>query len=147
MSQMATLNKTACEAVLDQPVHGATDVTGFGLMGHGCEMAEGAGVTLHLRAAHVPIFDGALALARAGILSGGCRTGRANLQGKAETSEGIEQALADLLFDAETSGGLLLAVPDQAAEKVRRRLADAGVHTHAVVGEFRSRGPAWVVVE
>jgi selenide,water dikinase len=147
MDQMATLNKAACEAVLDQPVHGATDVTGFGLMGHGCEMAEGSGVTLHLRASHVPIFDGALALARAGTLSGGVRTGRANLQGKVQTSEGIEQALADLLFDAETSGGLLLAVPDEAAEKVRQRLADAGVHTHAVVGEFRSRGPAWVVVE
>lgn len=147
MAQMATLNKAACESLLDQPVHGATDVTGFGLLGHGCEMAEGSEMTLHLRAAHVPVFDGALALARAGTLSGGCKTGRANLQGKVEISEGVEKALADLMFDAETSGGLLLAVPPAAEEKVRRRLADAGVGTHAVVGEFRVRGAAAVVVD
>ena len=147
MEQMATLNKAACEAVLDQPVHGATDVTGFGLMGHGCEMAEGSEATLHLRAAHVPIFDGALALARAGILSAGSRTGRANLQGRVDLSEGIEQSLADVLFDAETSGGLLLAVPERAAEKVRSRLTDAGVHTHSVVGDFLPRSSVSVIVD
>ena len=147
MVQMATLNKGACEAIADQPVRAATDVTGFGLMGHGREMAEGSELTLHIRAAHVPIFDGALALARAGTLSGGCRTGRANLEGVVQVSEGVESALADLLFDAETSGGLLLSVPENAAEKVRRRLADAGVPSHSVVGEFRSRGTDYVVVD
>jgi selenide,water dikinase len=140
MAQMATLNKAACEAVLDLPVHGATDVTGFGLMGHGHEMAAGAGLTLSLRARDVPVFEGSLQLARAGVYSGGSERGRENLQGRYRIGERVDEALAHLLFDAETSGGLLLAVPAAQAEPAARRLRAAGAPCAAVLGEFRRRG-------
>jgi selenide,water dikinase len=136
MRQMAVLNRAACEAVLDLEVHGATDVTGFGLVGHGCEMAEGAGLQLRLRAADLPLLAGALDVVRSGVTSGGCNRGKAHFGPRVRIGAGVEPALADLVFDAETSGGLLLAVPAALAAKVVQRLRDAGAPSHAVVGDF-----------
>ena len=110
MQQMATLNKAACEAVLDLAVHGATDVTGFGLIGHSLEMAEGAGLRLELQASALPVLAGALELVRDGVMSGGCTRGKTHYGPKVTIGSGVDPALADLVFDAETSGGLLLAV-------------------------------------
>jgi selenide,water dikinase len=139
MQQMATLNKGACDAVRDLEVHGATDVTGFGLMGHGCEMAEGAGLCLQLRAADLPVLPGATDLVRSGVLSGGCTRGKAFYGPRVKVEPNIEQALVDLVFDAETSGGLMLAVPASIADKVVRRLKDAGAPCHACIGQFAPR--------
>ena len=136
MAQMATLNRAACEAVRDLAVHGATDVTGFGLIGHAFEMTTGAGVELQLRAAAVPVFPGALELARQGVVSGGANRGRQNLGEKVVVRSGIEEPLVNLLFDAETSGGLLLAIAAKEAEQALRRLRDAGVAAAAQIGEF-----------
>ncbi|HEX6810954.1 MAG TPA: selenide, water dikinase SelD [Planctomycetota bacterium] len=145
MQQMATLNKGACDAVRDLEVHGATDVTGFGLIGHGCEMAEGAGLCLQLRAADLPVLPGAIDLVREGVMSGGCTRGKTHYGPRVRIEAKVDQALADLVFDAETSGGLMLAVPDAIADKVVRRLADAGTPSHACIGTFAPRargGPA-----
>jgi selenide,water dikinase len=145
MEQMAMLNKAACDAVRDLEVHGATDVTGFGLVGHACEMAEGSGTCLELRAADLPVLPGALELVRGGILSGGCARGKAFYGPRVRVDAAVEQALTDLVFDAETSGGLMLAVPEAIADKVVRRLADAGAPSHARIGAFVRRaadGPA-----
>jgi selenide,water dikinase len=139
MAQMATLNKAACEAVLDLEVHGCTDVTGFGLIGHACEMAEGAGLALALRAGALPILDGVLALVREGVMSGGCSRGKQFYGPRVQIAGGVDAALADLVFDAETSGGLMLAVPEAIAGKVVQRLRDAGAPSHAVVGTFGER--------
>ena len=147
VEQMAMLNHAASEAVLDLPVHAATDVTGFGIMGHGAEMAVGAGLTLHLRAGAVPVFEGALELARQGMVSGGCKRGRENLEGRYTLAAGVDQALADVMFDAETSGGLLIAVPEDEADKAQRRLRDAGTLTNALVGQFRAGTGIVVVVD
>lgn len=141
MQQMATLNKGACEAVRDLEVHGATDVTGFGMMGHGCEMAEGAGLTLELRARDLPVLGGALDLVRGGVMSGGCTRGKTFYGPRVRIDASVDKALADLVFDAETSGGLLLAVPESLAAKVVQRVRDAGAPSHAVVGRFVRRAP------
>ena len=146
MEQMATLNRGAAEALADCAVHAATDVTGFGLMGHGYEMADGADLTLRVEAAAVPVITGALAYAEQGVMSGGAKRGRANLEGKVEISSAVPEALSSLFFDAETSGGLLLAVPEADAAAVQSRLADAGVASNAVVGRFEARGDHAVVV-
>jgi selenide,water dikinase len=140
MEQMATLNKAACEAVRDLEVHGATDVTGFGLVGHAYEMAAGAGLTLALRASAIPVAAGALDLARAGIYSGGSKRERGYLEGKVEIGPALDPALLAIAFDAETSGGLLLAVPSRLAATVERRLRDAGAPSAACLGEFRPAG-------
>src|SRR5690606_13002888 len=91
MEQMAALNRGAVECLADIEVHGATDVTGFGLMGHGAEMADGAGLTLELRAADIPLFPGALDLAREGFLSGGARRGREAMAGRVAAGGGLDE--------------------------------------------------------
>ncbi len=136
MAQMATLNKAACEAVRDLDVHGATDVTGFGLIGHACEMAEGAGLSLQLQASALPILAGVLDVVRAGVLSGGCSRGKAHYGPRVHIAATVDAAVGDLVFDAETSGGLLLAVAEAQADKVVQRLREAGAPSHALIGRF-----------
>lgn len=146
MEQMATLNQAACLAVRDLDVHGATDVTGFGLMGHAFEMANGAGLTLEIEAARVPLFPGILDVARQGLVSGSAGRGRAYLGARADLAPALDKVLTDLFFDAETSGGLLLAVAERDADLVQRRLRDAGALADAVIGRFVPAGPAAIVV-
>ena len=136
MRQMATLNKGAAEALAGLEVHAATDVTGFGLVGHSLEMAEGSGVGLTIEAANLPIAAGALALVAAGVTSGGCTRGKQFYGERVAIGAGVDRALADLVFDAETSGGLLVAVPEGEVEAARRRLRDAGVEGAASIGHF-----------
>lgn len=146
MQQMATLNRAAARAVLDLEVHGATDVTGFGLAGHGREMADGARLTLELRSGALPVFAGALELARTGAVSGGGKKARVAGSARVAIDAGVDDALASMIFDAETSGGLLLALPERIATLATRRLNDAGTLAAAVVGAFRARGDHAVVV-
>ena len=124
----------AAAAVL-RDAHAMTDVTGFGLAGHLWGMAEASGVTMHLDLGAVPLMDGALALAEAGVWSTLLPDNRAIVPGP-------EGALADMMFDPQTSGGLLAAVPDAA---VVQRLREAG-YVAAVVGRVGA-GAAGVVFE
>ena len=148
MQVMATLNKRAAELAMDFDVHAATDVTGFGFAGHSLEMAEGAGLVLEVEAAKLPLFEGALELVRGGALSGGCTRGKQFYGPRVAIGSGVEAALGDLVFDAETSGGLLIAVPEAQAATLAQRLADEGVPAAAVAGVFRARsgdGPGLVL--
>jgi len=138
LAQMAALNREAAEAMFEIDVHAATDVTGFGIMGHGGEMAGGSGLTLELEVDALPLFPGSLELARDGLLSGGSKRGRAAMEGKF-AADGVDDVLLGLMFDAETSGGLLLAVAEQDTELVANRLRDVGALSHAVVGGFYGR--------
>lgn len=136
MDVMATLNKLASEIAADFDVHAGTDITGFGFAGHSCEMVAGTGLQLEVDAAQLPLMDGALDLVRAGSLSGGCARGKQHFGGRVQIEDTVDSALADLVFDAETSGGLLLAVPGDQAQKLSDRLRDAGVPSHAIAGQF-----------
>jgi len=138
MQVMATLNKAAAEAMAGIDVHAATDVTGFGLVGHVCEMA-GTAIGVELRAADLPLLPGALQLVREGVMSGGCGRGKQFYGPRVQFGAGVDAALADLVFDAETSGGLLLAVPAASAEAAMRRLQEAGAPAHACIGHFVPR--------
>ncbi len=141
MQLMATLNRGACEAVVDLTVHGATDVTGFGLVGHALEMADGSGLQLALTAAALPVLAGARELVASGVMSGGCTRGKAHYGPHVHIADSVDAALASLVFDAETSGGLLLAVAEADAARVVQRLRDAGAPSHAVIGQFLRRTP------
>lgn len=136
MAQMATLNRAACEAMAGIAVHGATDVTGFGFVGHALEMAEGAQLALLVTAAALPLASGALQFAEQGIKSGGCARGQAHYGARVAMADLVPAALRDMLFDAETSGGLLLAVAERDSARALRALADAGAPAHALVGQF-----------
>lgn len=138
MEVMATLNKLASEIASEFEVHAATDITGFGFAGHSCEMAEGAGLVLEVEASKLPLMTGALELVRGGCLSGGCARGKEHFGGRVKVEASVDAALADLVFDAETSGGLLIAVPSEQGQKLSDRLRDAGVASYAIAGSFAS---------
>jgi selenide,water dikinase len=118
---MTTLNRPACEAALAAGLRAATDVTGFGLLGHLHRMARASGVAAEVDAARVPFLPGAAELAAAGFVSGGTRNNEAFLADKVELDAGMPPVVATLLHDAQTSGGLLLAAPP---ERLKALLAD-----------------------
>lgn len=132
--QMAELNDRACAAMLVAGARACTDITGFGLVGHARNLAKGSGVTLRLDLSRAPVFPGALELARAGTLSGGSRRGRTALADVVSIASGLDPALVGLVFDAETSGGLLIALPAGSAAVLERELAARGVLV-AAIGE------------
>jgi selenide,water dikinase len=113
---MRSLNRAASEALvaLGDACHGATDVTGYGLAGHGWEVAERSGATVVIDTGAVPLYEGALAAATAGTRTGGDARNRTYLAGHIDVG-GIDDALAALCFDPQTSGGLLAAVDPAAA--------------------------------
>ncbi len=113
--QMATLNKTARDIMVNYPVHSCTDVTGFGLLGHSYEMAQGSGCTLHIESGRVPYHPEALELADMGLIPAGAYRNRDYAQPGVKVCAEIPLALQDIFYDPQTSGGLLIALPAEAA--------------------------------
>lgn len=130
---MITLNRVAAQALEDLDAHAATDVTGFSLMGHGCEMAEASGVTLELLSSEVPVMARAREMAQMGLIPAGAYRNRDFFGPRVSLDEGVPLDLADVLFDPQTSGGLLVSLPDSDAERLVRRLRDGG-QPAAVIG-------------
>ncbi len=131
---MTTLNRQAAEVLSGEgaAVHGCTDVTGFGLIGHAAEMAAASRCGLEIDAARVPLLEGARALVR-GNIPGGGRSNRDYFGGGVSVAAGLETELVDLLYDPQTSGGLLAAVEASRATAVVAAMAAAGVPA-AVIG-------------
>jgi selenide,water dikinase len=118
---MLTLNRKACEAMLEFDVHGCTDVTGYGLIGHAREMAAGSGVTLEIDSRLVRFLPGAIEYARAGALPGGLRNNREFAESSVEGSCDYD----DLLYDPQTAGGLLISLAEEQAALLEKTLPDA----------------------
>ena len=112
IASMLTLNRKACEAMLAFDVHGCTDVTGFGLLGHAREMALASGVTLEIAVDSVRFLPGALDYARQGAIPGGLRNNREYASCAVETARGLPPEIDSLLYDPQTSGGLLISLPE-----------------------------------
>lgn len=137
---MAGLNRAAGEVLAASgAVHALTDVTGFGLLGHGWEMAQGSGVALRIEAARVPVLDGVAELARADVVPGGSRANLAWVQPQLRLSPDVALP-AIVLADAQTNGGLLAAVDRAAAPGLLEALARAGVSA-AEIGEVLAGDP------
>ncbi len=140
VASMQRLNGPAAQAVRGRvAVHGCTDITGFGLIGHAVEMGDASGVTMRITAAAVPVLDGARALAM-GNQTGGSRNNAAHFSARVDTS-GISDEDRVLLHDPQTSGGLLLSIAAADATVALGALADAGVDAH-IVGEVHERPAA-----
>lgn len=127
IQSMLRLNKTAAQLAQSVAVHGATDITGFGLLGHAAEMARNSGVGLRIRSGDVPLLPGALRYAADNICPGGLFRNEAYVaqNGYVRYADGIDPARRLLLFDPQTSGGLLIALPPDAATELERRYAAA----------------------
>ncbi len=134
---MTCLNRGACEAMVEVGVHSATDVTGFGLLGHAFEMASGSGVSITLRANDVPLLQDTLKFASQGIVT---RAHKASLQYLADRLrvEGVDETLVNVLADAQTSGGLLIAVEAEKADALVKLLKQKNTPIAAVIGEVKS---------
>ncbi len=123
--QMLTLNRVACEAMLRFDVHGCTDVTGFGLIGHAREMAIASGVTLEIHVDSVRFLPGAVLYAKAGVVPGGLNNNRDFASCAVAASRELPREIEDLLYDPQTSGGLLIALPERQAAELERSLEGA----------------------
>lgn len=121
---MAQLNKRAFELLRSFSVNSCTDVTGFGLLGHAFEMAEGSGVAIELFAGSIPLLPEAQEMARMGIIPAGAYSNRTYLEGKVAADDRIPLDLLDVLYDPQTSGGLLIALPEAEAHRLLAVLQD-----------------------
>lgn len=135
---MTELNAAAARVAVRVGAHAVTDITGFGLIGHAFEMAEASGVTVDLFSSRVPLMKRARELAEAGIVTRAWKQTLESL-GAAYTNEGADAVLEKVVADAQTSGGLLLAVAAQDAERVLAELRNEGVASPAAVGEVRPK--------
>jgi selenide,water dikinase len=112
IASMLTLNRKACEAMLAYDLHGCTDVTGFGMIGHAREMALASGVTLEIDVDRLRFLDGALEYARLGAIPGGLNNNRDFASCVVERARDLPGEVEDLLYDPQTSGGLLITLPE-----------------------------------
>jgi selenide, water dikinase len=143
VASMVALNRTASTIMRRFDVHACSDVTGFGLLGHGVEMAMGSGVSLTFDSNALPLLPGALRLAKAGFLTGGCQRNRAYLADKVMIEPSVKAGYEDIAFDPQTSGGLLIAVAERVASRLVRRLRAKGLDV-AVIGRAHPKRVAWV---
>lgn len=144
VASMATLNRAACDAMLEVGASAATDVTGFGLLGHLHEMVHGSGVSARLRADAVPLLAGARALAEAGVVPGGSKRNADYFGRWATFAPGVDAATRLLLADAQTSGGLLIATGRPA--EMLAALSSRGV-TAAEIGAIEAAAPGTIAVD
>ncbi len=134
---MTTLNRAARDVMVRHQVHSCTDVTGFGLLGHSFEMAQGSGVTITLHTADIDLIPAALEFARMGVLPAGMYRNRTFAEPGVDAGD-TEIAVQDLLYDPQTSGGLLMAVAPEDADDLLAELKDAvpSAQRIGVVGEY-----------
>lgn len=134
---MTCLNRGACEAMVEVGVHAATDITGFGLLGHAFEMANGSGVSISIRAGSVPLLQDTLKFAAQGIVT---RAHKASLEYLSNrlSADGIDETLVNVLADAQTSGGLLIAVAPDRADALVESLKKRNTPNAAIIGEVNA---------
>lgn len=144
--QMAALNRTARDIMVKYRVHSCTDVTGFALLGHGFEMAQGSGCTVHIQGGNVPFHPEAWDLAAMGLIPAGAYRNRDFAQKSVTVRGDVSRTMQDLLYDPQTSGGLLMAVDPADAEACLRELRDA-IPAAAQVGYVTERQDNWLILE
>lgn len=135
---MALLNKTAAECLRKYHPHAVTDVTGFGLLGHGSEMARGSDVSLKISYSSVPILDGTIQLAKEGVVPGGSKSNLKWLSGDIEYTELLPEEQL-ILCDAVTSGGLLISLPEEEANHYIADLHETGLTSASIIGKVTEK--------
>lgn len=146
-TSMTTLNRDAAEAMVAAGAHAATDLTGFGLLGHLHELARASRVALQLDPDAVPLLPGALELAARGFIPGGTRRNLADIDSYVRWGEEVDETRRNLLCDPQTSGGLLIVIPPDRLDQLLAALADAGSPAAAVIGELVPGEPGRIFVE
>lgn len=139
-SVMAYLNKDACDTMLQIGVNGCTDITGFGFLGHSLEMAEASSATFEIWSDSLPIIEESLDLAKMGIIPAGAYKNRNYAGKRVFIDKSVKQEISDILFDPQTSGGLLIAVEESKAVKLLNLLKQNNKTECSVIGKVKNKG-------
>ncbi len=146
ISSMTQLNKKAAELMIETGnVHAVTDVTGFGFLGHACEMIEGSNLQMIIYASRVPLFAGIQALAEKGVMPGGLQRNKQFRLPMIEVDAACPSWLLDVLFDPQTAGGLLISLPAAEAEKLLAGMHREGISA-SLVGEIVAATDCKIIV-
>jgi selenide,water dikinase len=135
VESMTALNRKASEKMQALGAHACTDITGFGLIGHGLELAKASHVGLRIWANKVPAFPEAMEYARIGLIPAGAYSNRQFFSCRMDVRSSVSAVLGDLFYDPQTSGGLLISLPPREAEELVGALREGGNHSAAIVGE------------
>jgi selenide,water dikinase len=139
---MITLNKAAADVIAEGfEVHGMTDVTGFGLIGHARELARGSGVSLRIFGSRIPLLEGAAECVRKGYVPGGLKSNRSFAEGCVEYASEVAEEIRTLLYDPQTAGGLMVSVAGNDAERLVAKLSEAGVCAVAIGEVVEKQSP------
>lgn len=146
-ASMTSLNKTAAELMVEFGAHACTDVTGFSLMGHLAEMARSSGVDVQIVWDDLPLFEGVLEYAADGILPGAIERNKESCADRVVPSEELPQEMIDICFDAQTSGGLLIAIEEAKADSLLKALHGRGVRAATIIGKVTDKGTGLIHLE
>ena len=142
---MSQLNKTACEIMLKHKANACTDITGFGFLGHTMEMARGSNKTIQIRSSNIPYFEKALSLAKEGIIPGGAYRNADYIKKDLSIQSGVSREMLDIMHDPQTSGGLLIAVPENSAIKLQSALKD-NIECAEIVGQIINKQESYLAI-
>ncbi|MBV1819520.1 selenide, water dikinase SelD [Anaerosalibacter bizertensis] len=143
---MTTLNKFAIEAGNKVGINGCTDITGFGLLGHGLELAEASSVTLKINHKDIPLIEGALEYAQMGLVPAGAYSNEVYIGDKVKISSDIPREIVDVLYDPQTSGGLLMSVPEDKVDKLLEELKNTPT-SFGVIGKVLDKEDKYLIIE
>lgn len=137
---MAYLNKDACEAMMKVGINGCTDITGFGLLGHGYEMAEASNVSLEIWADYIPIIKESIEFAKMGIIPAGAYNNEGYMGAHVRFAANVKQEIRDIMYDPQTSGGLLISIPEEHSEKLMEELRKNNKTDFNLIGKVKTKG-------
>jgi len=150
LKQMATLNKAGAESMramgIGANVHAATDITGFGLLGHARNIAAASNVTIVFNASSIPLIDGAYDFARRKMFSGAYKQNQELLEGLVELPANFDENLHRIIYDSETSGGLLISIAPEKGDELLADLKARGIADAVEVGRVEARGQSLLKV-
>ncbi len=135
-ASMTSLNRVAAELMVEHGANGCTDVTGFGLMGHLGQMVAESGVTAEIDSAQLPMFEGVLECAEKGSYSGANERNAESVEDRVSFADDVPKAVRAVLFDAQTSGGLLVSIPAENAERFMEHLHARGISAATIIGRI-----------
>jgi selenide,water dikinase len=147
ISSMTQLNKKASEIMVEEGgIHACTDITGFGFLGHACEMIEGSDVGMNINSAAVPVFRGVRDLLETGFVPGGLYRNKNFRISQIETADTCPAWLLDVFFDPQTAGGLFFSLPQKQAQNLVEKMRRSGIGDAAVVGEVVADHPGKIFI-
>ncbi len=146
VKSMTTLNRKASELMQETGVRACTDVTGFGLLGHAAEMMEDSDISMVIHSAAVPLFPGVKELAETGMVPGGLHRNREFRRDMVKVAKEVPDYLADILFDPQTSGGLLISLSAKKAPALLERMHREGIKEATIIGEVTAEPKGKIIV-